>query len=73
LRGWEERGKVSLVMRKVLIGLAAAAILGGGGAFAWMQTRPEEPPVTTTPEERGYKDIPREEYQQWMQDLGYTE
>ncbi|MFZ5478801.1 MAG: hypothetical protein ACOZNI_18660 [Myxococcota bacterium] len=60
-------------MRKVLIGAGAALLLGGGGAFAWMQARAPEPPPPPPAEERGYGDIPRDEYQEWMQDLGYTE
>lgn len=50
-----------------LVGLLAAA---GGGAWAW-RLAIEPPPEPGA--ERTYEDIPREEYEQWMQELGYTE
>lgn len=44
-------------------------LLTGGGVAAWA-LRPEPPP---TPEERTFEDIPEDEYEAWMQELGYTE
>ena len=60
-------------MRKRLLGITAAVfLLAGGGAFAWVRLHP--PPIPQPrADERALKDIPPDEYEQWMQDLGYTE
>lgn len=57
-------------VRKTRIVLAAVALIGVGAA-SWWTLRPEPPPPA--PEQARYEDIPRSDYEQWMQDLGYTE
>jgi len=47
----------------------AVLLIAGAGAGVWWVARPQPPAA----EERAYGDIPREEYERWMQDLGYTE
>jgi len=54
--------------RRLLI--AAVALLGVGAA-SWWSLRPD--PVEPAPDQARYEEIPRSEYEQWMQDLGYTE
>ncbi len=49
--------------------LVALLLVAGAGAGAWWLLRPPPAP----PAEKAYGDIPREEYERWMQDLGYTE
>lgn len=49
----------------------AAAVVIGGVATAWWRTRPPDPPPRAA--EQRYEDIAREDYERWMQDLGYTE
>lgn len=49
----------------------AAVVVIAGSAAAWWELRPVEPPPRAA--EQRYEDIAREDYEQWMQDLGYTE
>jgi len=58
-----------LTRRRLVLGVLAALLVAGAGVGAWWFSRPP-PPV---PVERAYGEIPREEYERWMQDLGYTE
>lgn len=50
------------------MGLVAAGAAGG----AWWLSRPPPPPPPAEAEQK-YEDIDREKYEEWMQELGYTE
>ncbi len=52
--------------------LTLVLVLGSlGGSAAWWSLRPD-PPLPTGGDQ-AYQDIPRTEYEQWMQDLGYVD
>ena len=53
---------------KPFLGLGLLLSLGGGSWYAWHRAHP--PPV---PKEKRFEDIDPQEYEKWMQDLGYTE
>jgi hypothetical protein len=57
--------------KRVVLGVGAAVLVAGGGAVAWKRLHPPPPPPK--PEERTFEQIPKDEYEKWMQDLGYTE
>lgn len=56
--------------RKWPLAVLGLVLLAGGGGIAWWKLRPAPP---AAPDERTFEDIPKDEYEQWMQDLGYTE
>lgn len=56
--------------RKWALAALGLVVLGAGGGVAWWQLQPPpEPPA----DERTFEDIPKDEYEKWMQELGYTE
>lgn len=66
------RGTLPPMKKRLLVAIGATFALAGTGAVAWWKLRPVEPPPAPAAE-RGYNDIQRDEYERWMQDLGYTE
>jgi hypothetical protein len=58
--------------RRRIAWVVGAALVAAAGAWAWHALRPEPPPPPPAAD-RAYEDIDRSEYEQWMQDLGYTE
>jgi hypothetical protein len=50
--------------------LVTVGLVASGAAAVWWRSHPAEPPADAA---QRYEDIPRPEYEQWMQDLGYTE
>jgi hypothetical protein len=59
-------------MRKPLALAVVLTVVAGSGALTWWKLRPEPPPEPSAAE-KSYEDIDREKYEQWMQDLGYTD
>lgn len=55
-------------LTKPLLALGLLAVFGGGGFYAWKKAHP---PLDT--KEKRFEDMDPEKYEQWMQDLGYTE
>ena len=53
--------------RRWILALATVLLLASGGGFAWWRTQVVPPPA---PDERSFEEIPKPEYEQWMQDLG---
>lgn len=54
--------------------LAAGVLLvaAGGGVGAW-RWHVQEEAERKAAEEKRFEDIPKEDYERWMQELGYTE
>lgn len=50
-----------------MVTVLGTAALGGAAWWVWLA----EEPVPAA--EKAYGDIPRSDYEQWLQDLGYTE
>lgn len=57
--------------RKWLLALLVLTLGGAAGGFTWWKLRPA--PEPTAEDQRKFEDIPKNEYEEWMQDLGYTE
>jgi hypothetical protein len=55
-------------LRRWLIFCSVVSLLIGGG-FSWYMLR--KPPLDLA--DRALTDIPTDEYEQWMQELGYTD
>lgn len=72
LPGGAGHAKVGIMRKRLVVGFGALLVLASTGAVAFWKLRPTEPPPAPTAE-RGYDDIKRDEYERWMQDLGYTE
>lgn len=72
LPGEADHAKVPSMRKPVLVAFGTLLALASTGAMAWWKLRPADPPPAPTAE-RGYDDIQRDEYERWMQDLGYTE
>lgn len=52
--------------------LLGAILATGVGAGWWWSHRPE-PPKPEAVADKKYEDVDRDEYEKWMQELGYTE
>jgi hypothetical protein len=50
--------------------LGGVIVAGVAGVFTWWDHASAPPPVSA---EQRLDDIPEEEYEKWMQDLGYTQ
>jgi hypothetical protein len=59
-------------MRRLVVIAFGVALLGAGGFAAWRATRPAPPPEPAA-DLRTYDQIPRDQNEEWMRSLGYTE
>ena len=65
---------MSPVARRILLVLAGGiTLVGAGGALWWTQRPPPPDPTVATGADRKYEDVSREEYEEWMRSIGYTE
>lgn len=59
-------------MKKRVLLVALVLVVGvAGGAASWWTLRPDPTPLTGG--DQAYDDIPRSDYELWMQDLGYVD
>lgn len=59
-------------MKKRAMVLVLVLVVGvAGGAASWWTLRPEPSPLPGG--DKAYEEIPRSDYELWMQDLGYVD
>lgn len=52
-------------LTRPLIGIGLLLAMSGAGFYAWNTSQP--------PTERRFEDIPLDEHEKWLQDLGYSD
>jgi hypothetical protein len=60
-------------MTKLRVIVAAAAVLVSGGAVAGWQYHEAQSAEAAAADQKRFEDISEDEYERWMQELGYTD